>query len=267
MSRRLRLILLAVLTVVIIATLWIGRTHRPKPPPPRPAPPMSFNRTTPDGQVQLTLGPGIAKYPGLRAQLYQDGVRELTGFLATAHDDRAHVLAKGFPVPRYEHRITWSLAGSTPRIASARKTWFDFTGGAHPNHGVEALIWNPAADQPIPRAELFRPGADQARLDQALCRAIRTAKAGRQGAVFDAAEWPCPHWADSRFVLVPSTTPGKIGGLDFLFDPYSIGPYVEGEWQVIVPQSVFHTALAPEWANQFAGAPDPAWAEAAESHG
>lgn len=266
MRREVRILLLALLVAVMAAALWVGRTHRPKAPPP-PPPPMSFARQSPDAKVQLTLAPEIARFPGLRAHLYQDGVQELTGFLSTAHDDRAHVLAKGFPVPPYERRIFWALAGSTPRIASARESWFDFTGGAHPNHGSGALLWNPAADEEIQRSDLLGPAADQARLDQVLCQAIRSAKAARQGAVFDPAEWPCPHWADSRFVLVPSTTPGRIGGLDFLFDPYSIGPYVEGEWQVIVPQAGIRADLSPAWTGQFDGAPDPAWARAAQASG
>jgi hypothetical protein len=267
MSRGLRILLLAALVGVMIAALWIGRVHRAKAPPPQPPAPMSFARQTPDAKVQLTLAPEIARFPGLRARLYQDGVQELNGFAATAHDDRAHVLAKGLPVPPYERRIAWTLAGSTPKIASARESWFDFTGGAHPNHGSKALIWSPADDEEIERSDLLGPGADQARLDAALCQAIKTAKARRQGAVFDQAEWPCPHWADSKFVLVPSTAPGKIGALDFLFDPYSIGPYVEGEWQVIVPQSAFHADLAAAWAGQFAGEPDPSWTKAAQASG
>jgi hypothetical protein len=263
MSRNLRLASLVLLALVAVLALWVGLPRRPKPQPPQAPAPMSFSQTTPDAKVELTLAPDIARRPDLRARLYQDGVKDLTQFAAAAHDDRAHVLAKGFPVPSYERTIAWTLAGSTPLLLSARGAWFEFTGGAHPNHGSIALLWNPASGQETPLTELFRPDALQGPLDRALCRAIRNTKAAHEGAIFDPAEWPCPHWADSRFVLVPSTTPGRIGGLDFLFDPYAIGPYVEGDYQVIVPQEAFHEALAPAWADQFAGAPDPAFARAA----
>ena len=73
--------------------------------------------------------------------------------------------------------------------------------------------------------------------------------------MFDPLAWPCPKWADSDFVLAPSSAPGKIGGLVFLFDPYSIGPYVEGDWAIALPQAEFRAALAPQWAGEFAGAP------------
>jgi hypothetical protein len=245
-----------------LAALALAACHRKAAPPPAPkAPePLGYSQTTPDAAVQLTLDPEIGKRPGLRLRLYGEGVKDLTAFLAQAHNDRASLAAKGIPDAPYERRITWTLTAATPRLTSARESWFDYTGGAHPNHGWNGLLWDVAGDHPIARIDLFRPGADQGPLDAALCKAIRAAKAERQGAVRigeDTGAWSCPKWADSNFVFAPSTAAGRIGGLEFLFDPYVLGPYAEGDYQVIVPQSAFHDALAPQYADDFAGDPAP----------
>jgi hypothetical protein len=250
---------LAAIAVLAAALGGCNRKAEPKPPAGPPGP-LSFERSTPDAKVKLTLEPQIGKHPGLRQKLYDDGVKELTSFVAQAQNDRAHVAAKGLPIPAYERQISWTITADTPHLLSAHESWFDYTGGAHPNHGSIALLWDVERDTPIPRSEMFLPSADQAKLDTALCAAIRAAKAQRPGSAAisqDAGAWSCPKWSDSNFVFAPSTAPGKIGGLVFLYDPYVLGPYVEGDYQVSVPQSVFRDALAPAWADDFAGEPAP----------
>ena len=56
-------------------------------------------------------------------------------------------------------------------------------------------------------------------------------------------------------VLAPAAIPGKIGGLTALIDPYVVGPYSEGDYEVTVPVSAFQTLLAPAYAGAFGGAP------------
>lgn len=253
-------IALAVAGLVAVALCGCHRKEAsPKASAPLPEP-LSFSQVTPDSTVKMTLAPVIAQEPGLRFRLYGDGVKELKSFAAQAHGDRAHLAAKGLQTPPYQRDIAWTLTAATPRLLSARESWFDDTGGAHPNHGWNGLLWNIPEDRAIPRAELFRPDADQAKLEQGLCEAIKAAKVqrvGAQEAAEEAGSWPCPRWADSDFVFAPSTVHGKLGGLVFLFDPYSLGPYAEGDYQVTVPLAEFQGALSPAYADEFAGAPEP----------
>ncbi len=220
-----------------------------------PAPELSFVRTTPDASVKLTLSPQIGQHPGLRLQLYQDGVNELNSFLVTAQGDHVHLKAKGMPAAPYQRTLDWTLAAATPRLLGARQTWSDYTGGAHPNHGSRGLVWDVTGDRELARSDLFVPNSDQSRLDAVLCDAVKAAKARRPGSIQDPESWPCPKWADSDFVLAPSTTPDKIGGLTFLFDPYVIGPYAEGDYAVVIPYSAFQSELSPQWADAFGGEP------------
>ncbi len=247
------------LIVAAMAVLALAACHR-KPPakPPAPAAPLAFAKTTPDAEVKLALAPGVAEDPALNRRLYEDGVKELNGFVEEAAKDRAQLVGKGLPDTPYERTIDWSVAAASPRLISMKQSWFDFTGGAHPNHGSKSLLWDRKAASAIPRSSLFASDVDGRRLDAVLCDAIRTAKVRRVGEEIARSEegtWPCPKWGDADFVLAPSTAPGKFGGLTFLFDPYAIGPYVEGDYAVTVPLVQFQDALAPAFKDQFAGAP------------
>lgn len=239
-----------------VAVLALGACQRRTPkPPPSPPLPLTFARTTPDAKVSLTLDKAFLGQPGLQQQVYTAGVADLTSFLVQAQGDRAHLMAKHIVTPPYERTVSWTLTASTPRLAAAREAWFDDTGGAHPNHGSKGLIWGVVTDAEIPAAELIRPDADQGALDAILCRAVTAAKARRQGSGSPSTGGACPRWADSGFVPVASTTPGKIGGLMFLFDPYVLGSYAEGDYAVTVPQAEVSRWLEPLYAPEFAGAP------------
>ena len=247
-----RRVALAVTVAAALAATGCQRKETGKGP--QPPQRLSFAQTTPDATVRLTLAPVIGDYPALRFKLYQDGVRELNTFVTEARNDRLHVQQKGGKAQPYEHAISWTLTAATPRLLSAWETWYDYAGGAHPNNGSDALIWDPVNDHEIQRGDLFKPDADQARLDASLCQAIHQAKAQRSGPS-DPLTWPCPKWADSNFVFAPSVVSGKLGGLVFLFDPYAVGPYAEGTYEVAVPLDIFKGDLSPAWAAEFAGAP------------
>jgi hypothetical protein len=250
MKPRLLLVLAAALLAVIAAVIWLR--PRPAPAPPRPPPaPMSFVQSTAAAKVELKLDPAIARDPGLRSRLFDDGMRELKGFAAQAVEDQQRLKAAGLPIRPYQRSVSWTLTAATPVLASARQDWFDDTGGAHPNHGFAVFLWDPMGQREVLRSDLFKPDADEGRLDQALCQAIRVEKAKRQGAVIDPKTWPCPKWADSNFVLTPSNVPGKAAGLTFLFDPYALGPYVEGDYSVPVPTAAFRSELVPAYAAAF----------------
>ena len=93
-------------------------------------------------------------------------------------------------------------------------------------------------------------------MQKALCDGIGRARAAKGvPPESDPSTWPCPKWRDTDLVLVASTTPGKFGGVDFVFDPYAIGSYAEGPYEVVVPYAAIRDALTPTYAGEFAGAP------------
>jgi hypothetical protein len=219
--------------------------------------PTHYALSTKDTQINLALPAGIDRYPELHAKLYNDGKAELLDFLKHAIEDRQRFANKGVKqATPYERRVVWSITAVSPHLISLRNTWFDDTGGAHPNHGSGVLLWDRVRNVMVLQAELFKPDADTAVVDTLLCQATTKAKAARLGPT-NAKGWSCPKFADGHAVMVPSAQPYRIGGMMFLFDPYTIGAYAEGDYEVLLPLADFKSILAPGWAVDFAGSPAP----------
>jgi hypothetical protein len=204
--------------------------------------------------VALRLPAEIADYPALHTLLYDRETAGLKTFAAKAQAD--HKASDGkFPWRPYNRQAQWMLTAEAAPLVGLRALWFEDTGGAHPNHGASTLIWDTATNKEIPSKALFRSDADMSALDKAICDAVARAKTHRDGAVPLNDMFSCPKWDQTVLVLAPSTTPGKAGGLTALIDPYVVGPYSEGDYEVTVPVSAFQALLAPAYAGAFGGAP------------
>jgi hypothetical protein len=222
-----------------------------------PAPaarPLAFDQTDPAAKVALRLPAEISNYPALHAMLYNREMAGLRSFAAKAEADRKASTGQ-FPWRPYNRQGQWFLAAEAAPLVGLRALWFEDTGGAHPNHGGASLLWDTHADQEIQATALFRPDADMTVLDKAICDAVAQAKTHRDGAVPLNDMFSCPRWNQTILVLVPSALPGKVGGLTALIDPYVVGPYSEGDYEVTVPVSAFQNLLAPAYADTFGGAP------------
>jgi hypothetical protein len=222
------------------------------------AAPLSFQNKSEHAEVTLKLPEGLAAQPDLHARLYAEGVRDLKQFSEGSKEETAEVVAGGGQAMPYAREIDWSVAAETPKLMSLRKLEYEFAGGAHPNTAYSALLWDKALKKVLKPAALFRPGTDFGKLDATLCDALRAAKKKKLGKDYQADSpdtWTCPKWADTPFVLAPSTEPDKAGGLTFLFSPYAVGPYAEGAYEVTVPLSAFQGALAPAYLDDFGGKP------------
>lgn len=261
-----------ILAAVLATLAACNRREEPAPPAPVPgaeapaavtpadaAAPLTYESKNQFAEVALTLPEAIKPYPDLHARLYSTGVRTLREFSEGAQADRTE-FGDQDQLPPYSRTIEWQAAGQTGKLVSFRRLDYDYSGGAHPNAAFGAALWDKALRRAVEPRQLFRRGADLTPLDRALCEAINTAKKGRNPdatpvALGDTTGTACPRAADVPFILSASTTPGKAGGLTFLIAPYLVGPYAEGSYEIAVPQSVFRSLLAPEYADEFAGAP------------
>ena len=254
-------VLMSALAAAVMAATALTGCGKPTPPPkaaPKPAFPFAFEQKSADAEVKLTLDQRIGEWPVLHKQLYQDGVAELRKFAAEAPALRADSVTAEFTPPVFARDLDWKVSAANPHLVSLRQSWMEYTGGAHPNHGVQGRLWSVMEQAETKNAELFvAPGPADAAIDRRLCDGIKAARAakGAEYSVADDAVWPCPKWRDADMELAASTTPGKFGGVTFLFDPYAIGSYAEGEYEITIPQSALRSVLAPDWAEEFAGEP------------
>jgi len=243
--------------------------HRPAPPPAAgadatpaaAATPMSYSSTSPAAVVELKLPAALAHEPDLHARLYAEAVRDLKAFAEGSANARAEEVGEdpdSAPAQPYSKSIDWSVAADTTKLMSLSSIASEYSGGAHGNAAYASLLWDKALKHLIAPTALFAPGADAA-MDKALCDALIAEKKSRLGDNYTppGADWNCPKWRDTPFVLTASTTPGKAGGLTFLLAPYLVGAYAEGTYEVTVPLSAFARYLKPAYADEFAGAPRP----------
>ncbi len=218
--------------------------------------PMAYESKTPYATVKLDLPAAIRDKPDLHAPIYAAAVRDLKQFSEGAQADLTE--AGGGSTP-YEKTIRYSAGAETGKLFSLARTDLEYTGGAHPNTSFAAVVWDKALKKRLGFADLFRPGADLSKLDQALCDAANIAKQARspgsERATLDGKMWTCPKAVATPFILAPGQTPGKAGGVTFLIGAYQIGPYVDGYYWITLPQAAFRDLLNPAYADEFAGEP------------
>lgn len=254
-----------VLTGVMLGILVAASACHKKPKDDQPiaatapaAPvPLTIANSNADAQVNLSLPEAIKLYPELHARLFTEAQTTLTAFMDQAHKDRAQNSADGIEEPPYYHSIVWKIAAQTPRLVSVFSEEDDYQGGAHPNHTIQALLWDKTAKAAIETKRLFRAGADFKTIDAYLCHQVEAERSKRAGEPVSqsGSGFACPKFAESRLVLIPAAAGGKAGAVDALYAPYDVGPYAEGPYEIRVPQTMLADVLAPEFADQFGGEP------------
>ena len=245
------------------------KTEQAKPPaspaptaapaaPAGPMPPLTWKAETKDAIVSLSLPPAVGRIPALYNRLFADDRNDLQAFAEGAKGELEELRANGETVYPYGRSLDYAVSAETPRLLSLVRHELESTGGAHPNTGLSATLWDKQAGRTLAPADLFAPGADMAAADKALCDAMHSAVAERSGdPVFRGELKACPTLKKATLAVAASTAPGKAGGLIALFSPYQLGSYAEGSYRIVVPAAAVRGVLAPAYAPEFAGAPAP----------
>ena len=92
--------------------------------------------------------------PALDLKLYTDAKANLAKAQKYASEDERLRTSKSSDFGHY-YSMTWSSAGQSSRLLSLEGTFETYTGGAHPAHGSEALLWDRRLNRAIDVAALF----------------------------------------------------------------------------------------------------------------
>jgi hypothetical protein len=139
--------------------------------------------------------------------------------------------------------------------------------GAHPNSGVDTVLWDSTAKKRISIRPFFTETADNGPTMKAMLKAViaslNVEKKKRDSAATATAEW-CKALEPKLLkigavTLAPSTETGKSSGLTFHYPPYAVGPYaegqyVEGQYVAFVPWETLKPYLTPDGSKIFGGA-------------
>lgn len=266
---------------VMAATLFIAACDRERPAPAQPQPPTApmpppapvavelkdVIEQDPRFIVGITYPPGMAaKYPGLAEALraYSDTAR------ATLDQALAKIDAAKQVGP-YDLTLTYTLLAETPDVVAVSAGGAVFTGGAHAEPLVARFVWLPRENRlltasalvPDPKGWVSISDYVREQLHAELSQRIdsdelppaeRAQLMRTSGKMIDAGTKPSAE-AFAMFEPVLAPEGGKLVGLKFVFPPYQVGPYVDGERMVEVPTSVLRPHLSPEFAPMFVDAP------------
>lgn len=229
---------------------------------PKPAPDAAVKAKYIDASV--TLDAAIRSDAPLAANLIAEGKRWMEKNRAEAAEEfktAPELFREGRAWTFERHYSQASKVGG--RYVSIVRTDYVYTGGAHPNTGINTILWDADTKKQISVRPFFKETADggptMTALRDAAIAAVKAEKKARK--VEDDGSWQ--HGIEPKLLqigamsLAPSTIAGKSAGLDFHYSPYAVGSYAEGSYIVFVPWEAFKAHLSPQGTTIFAGNKPP----------
>ena len=197
----------------------------------------------------------IGEQPRLQARLEAEMAEGRAQALLWAEEDRAS-RSGDFPFNGHHHATQWDTAGVTERLLSLTASTDTYTGGAHGNLSLHALLWDRASDEAVEPAALLGDEA-MAALSERYCAALDAERSERRGVPVSRDDFfgDCPPLAEQALAPVDEDGDDRFERLDVLIPPYVAGPWVEGPYVIAVPFEPGELAgLPPEYRAYFEAA-------------
>ena len=219
-----------------------------------PTSPFAFDRKGDLVEFNYAWSAEASRQPALVRQLRRDLETSFIATTAAAQADRAS--AKGSDRPFRSHTFgrRWTTAGQSSRLLSLDGRTSTYTGGAHPNHGASALLWDRRLAREVTLATLMTSPQPLSALRQSYCRALDAERARRRGSVRAGAMFmECPRLDQLTLFPADRDQDGRFETLRWIADPYVAGPYSEGYYVIDQPIGAgFRSALKPAYRASFA---------------
>lgn len=155
----------------------------------------------------------------------------------------------------------YRLQAAAGKYVSVEISELQFTGGAHPNHEIDTLLWDRELDRRVDFKTLFIDTENNSPAMAALAKIVKDAviaeKKARGVPVEDDDIW-FKEWKPEFEIfgapgLAPSAEAGKSSGVTFDFSPYAVGAYVEGSYTVFIPAEKIAPFMTAEARALFGG--------------
>lgn len=192
----------------------------------------------------------------LKAMLDGDVIEQRSALASQAREGRDEAKKSGYDFQPHDRSVAWQVVADLPGWLSLSATSGGFSGGAHPNHGFDAMVWDKAANQRRKASDLFQsPAALSKAIRATFCSEIDKQRAERRGEpVIRDSDDPFSECIDplESIVILGSSNKRTFDRVGILVAPYEAGPYVEGDYEVTLPvtQAVL-AAVRPEYRSAF----------------
>lgn len=176
-----------------------------------------------------------AAVPQLAGLLTKDMAAVKEEILTRAREDKAMRDQQGIEFHGFMSSTDYGTAGQSDRLLSLSAEFGSYTGGAHGNHGVSALLWDRAANRQVQFAELFATPANMGRLlTQPWCDALNKEREKKRGEPIGGSGMfnECPALEEIAIIPGDKDKNGRFETLALVASPYVAGPWVEGIYEV-----------------------------------
>lgn len=158
--------------------------------------------------------------------------------VAGAKEDKAWRDKQGLDFHGFMLSIDYNTTGQSDRLLSLSHETGSYTGGAHGNHGVSALLWDRQSGREVSDKQLFTAAENRDRLlTQRWCDALNKTREERRGEpvggndLFD----DCPKLDEIALLPTDEDSNGRFERLILVAPPYVAGPYAEGLYEIDLP--------------------------------
>lgn len=239
----------------------------PEPPTPGAAAVDSANAIAfADAQLEFSAAlPSQDENGPIIARLRKEADDLLAKTKKEASENYAEAKARGQTPMTWDYQLNWSVLARSGDFVSLLGTLYQFNGGAHGMTSTDTRLASIRTGEEINVATIMRFGKTLSpAIVIAACEAVKKAKTDRidSATVFDepivcAGPNANVKLEDASLALAPSSAAGKFGGIYAYFDPYAIGAYAEGAYEIVVQHDVFAEDLKPEFKALFGGTAPP----------
>lgn len=196
------------------------------------------------------------RIPALKLWLDRQAADHRSGIAGQAREARDEARKDKSSFISYDSSTDWAVVTDLPGWLSLSGMEEEFTGGAHPNHGPTALLWNKQAGKQMEALDLFDKAALAAAIKEPFCQALNKEREDRRGEPikpdstddFDACIDPL-----KEVLILGSADHAHFTRIGILIGPYEAGPYAEGDYDItlkVTPQVL--AAVKPAWRSAFA---------------
>ncbi len=186
--------------------------------------------------LDTTPTPQLAAYWQQQRQQYaRDYRQDVAGSAPTMPEDTADTSA--FIGLSYDEQQQMRVLWNEAPLLSIGYYGYSYTGGAHGSYGTQAATFDTRSGRRLRYADLFRAGTDAelaALLDRAVRRTFQLAPTARLDELLMVEKMPV-----TRNVFLTR------GGAVFVYSPYEIASYAQGEIRVFVPLGELRPLLRP----------------------
>jgi hypothetical protein len=224
---------------------------------PAPGVPRSVKESNERYEFEYAYPAAVGAIPALKTMLDADLDKQKAALIASAREQQAVSKKQGFDYIAVGNWTEWKVVTDLPTWLSLSADISSFEGGAHPNHGFDALLWDKRTNQRRDPTDLFTARAALSRvIGKDFCAALDKQRAEKRGAPID------PKSQDefdqcidpvANTVILGSSNHQTFDRIGILVAPYEAGPYVEGDYEVTLPvtDAVLAT-VKPEYRSSFA---------------